>query len=155
RFVPVSGRSGKRLVLVSYGIAVALCGISATIFIVFLGFLSPSLESTLDSSALATIYVVATMFWVIFVLQDAVLIGLRRAPYVLVENTVFGVVKISLLVVFASVAPKSGIFLSWTIPLAAVVLVVNVFVFGRFLPEHAREELEHAEPMRRQHVSRY
>jgi O-antigen/teichoic acid export membrane protein len=155
RFVPVSGASSRRLVLMSYAIAVALGGISATVFVIGLNFFSPSLSDTLHGSMLAVIYVVATMFWVVFVLQDAVLVGLRKATYVLFENTTFGLVKIALLVVLASAFPASGIFLSWTLPLAAVVIIVNLIVFRRLMPDHAKQVLPTAEKFNRRHVSRF
>ena len=50
------------------------------------------------------------------------LIGLGRADWVLVENVVFGVVKIVLLVALATALPDEGIFASWTLPLILIVV---------------------------------
>jgi O-antigen/teichoic acid export membrane protein len=155
RFVPVGGRSTRRLVLISYGIAVGLGGLSATIFVIGLRWWSPWLTETLHGSLLGLVYVLAVMLWVVFVLQDAVLIGLRRATYVLVENTGFGIAKVVLLFAFAAALPTTGIFLSWTAPLVVVVLVVNVLVFRNLLPEHEERSEAFAEPITRSHVSRF
>jgi O-antigen/teichoic acid export membrane protein len=95
------------------------------------------------------------MLWVVFVLQDAVLVGLRRASYVLTENALYGVAKIVLLVALAAVAPQNGIFLSWTAPLLAVVVAVNLLLFSRFLPEHAKDPVENGEEIGRGHVTRF
>jgi hypothetical protein len=95
------------------------------------------------------------MLWVIFVLQDAVMIAVRRAMYVLVENTAYGIVKIVLLVGVAAALPTTGIFISWTLPLLAVVLVVNVAVFRVFLPNHADDPTAVKEDFNRTHISRF
>ncbi|MCU1427030.1 MAG: rane protein involved in the export of O-antigen and teichoic acid-like protein [Actinomycetia bacterium] len=155
RFVPVSGRAGARLVLVSYAIAVGLGGVSATVFVFGLRIWSPWLRETLHGPLLLAVYVLATMFWIVFVLQDAVLVGLRRATYVLVENTGFGIVKIVLLVALAGAFPHTGIFLSWTAPLLLVVLTVNWVVFRKLLPHHAAQPVAAPEPINRRHVSRF
>ena len=77
------------------------------------------------------------LVWSIFALQDMVLTGLRRAHWVLIENQVFNVVKIALLVGFASLAPGAGIFASWLVPLPIAILAINVLIFRRFLPRAA------------------
>jgi O-antigen/teichoic acid export membrane protein len=155
RFVPVSGRRSARLVWFSYAIAVALGGVSATVFVLGLGWFSPDLKTLLHGPLLAVIYVAATMLWVIFVLQDAVLIAVRRAMYVLLENTSYGIVKIVLLVGLAAALPSTGIFISWTLPLVAVVLVVNFAVFRLFLPGHAADATANHEDFNRKHISRF
>src|SRR4029079_17943340 len=93
--------------------------------------------------------IVSVMLWIVFVLQDAVLIGLRKASYVLVENSGYRILQIALLFAFASVIPKSGIFLSWTAPLVLIVLVVNVLVFRNLVPAHVVRTRAIAEPIGR------
>jgi hypothetical protein len=65
-------------------------------------------------------FLAATVAWCIFTLQDCVLTGLRRSIWVPVESVAFGVAKIGPLVVFA--APAAGIFASWRIPMAVVLV---------------------------------
>jgi O-antigen/teichoic acid export membrane protein len=157
RFVPVSGARTTRLVRWSYTVALALGGAAATVFMLglALNLWGKSFTEVLHGPVLGITFVVATMLWVVFVLQDAVLVGLRRASYVLTENALYGIAKIVLLVVLASVAPTNGIFLSWTAPLLVVVVAINLLLFGRFLPEHAREPVEAAEEVARNHVTRF
>ncbi|HEX2298738.1 MAG TPA: hypothetical protein VHH34_09505, partial [Pseudonocardiaceae bacterium] len=54
------------------------------------------------------------------------------------ENTVFGIAKIILLVLFAVTFPHNGVYLSWVIPMALLVLPINALIFGRLIPRHVR-----------------
>jgi hypothetical protein len=74
---------------------------------------------------------------------------------VLVENGLYGVAKIVMLIALAAVAPRTGIFLSWSAPLFVVVVAVNVIIFGRLLPEHAKDLVGAGEEVPRQHVTRF
>ncbi len=139
RFVPVAGGRTRRLVDVSYLIAVALGGVAAIVFVLGRNVWTPRLQPVLHGFGLGVLFVVTVMFWTIFVLQDAVLVGLRRATYVFAENTVFGIVKIVLLLAFAAALPTTGIFLSWSIPVIAVVFVISGLLFRQFLPQHMRD----------------
>ncbi len=155
RFVPVSGRSTRRLVLVSYAVAMGLGLVTSLVFLIGAHVWAPWLSEVMHGPGLGLVYVVATMLWVVFVLQDAVLIGLRRATYVLVENTGFGVLKIALLLALAAVVPGTGIFLSWTAPLLVIVVVVNVIVFGRLIPKHENDLETTTESIDRRQVGRF
>jgi len=155
RFVPVSGAATKRLVLLSYGIAVGLGLVSAVIFLAGLNLWTPRLRETIHGPGLFAVYIASVMLWIIFVLQDAVLIGVRRASYVLVENSGYGVMKIVLLFMFASAIPKSAIFLSWVAPLIVVVPVINLMVFGSLVPHHVERTREIAEPITRDIIGRF
>ena len=84
-------------------------------------------------------FILATALWVVFQLQDSVLIGLGRADWVLTETVAFGVIKIVLLVALATALPDEGIFASWTLPLVVVVVAVNVLVFRRLVPRHVAD----------------
>jgi hypothetical protein len=78
-------------------------------------------------------FVAATVVWGIFAIEDAALLGLKRAVIVPVENTVYGAIKLVLLLGFTAFLSAAGIFLSWVIPLAVVVPVVNWLIFRRYL----------------------
>ncbi len=76
--------------------------------------------------------------WAIFTLQDSVLVGLRSAFWVFVENGIFGIVKIVLLVLLVTVLPDHlGIYVSWMLPVIVAVPLVNVLIFGSLVPRHA------------------
>jgi hypothetical protein len=71
-------------------------------------------------------------------LQDAVLPALRSAVWVPLENIVFGLLKIALVVALAVVLPRDGVFLSWVIPIAVSVVPINLLIFARLAPRHVR-----------------
>ncbi|HEY1737160.1 MAG TPA: hypothetical protein VGI86_00530, partial [Acidimicrobiia bacterium] len=155
RFVPVAGSRARRLVETSYLIAVSLGAVAASTYILGRNWWSPWLDTTLHGPWLGLLFVVAVMTWVVFALEDAVLIGLRETIFVFFENTTFGVVKIALLIAFVAFARGSAIFLSWTVPLIAIVLIVNVAIFGRFLPRYHREYTGAVEPINAKVVGRF
>lgn len=136
RFVPVSGRHTKRLVVASYVIAVAFGTTASIVFVVGVGRFAPSLAPLLGQPRYAALFVASTALWCLFVLQDAVLVGLHRSATVLAENASYGVTKIVLLLVLASVLPDTGIFVSWTAPLIVIVVGINALVFRILRPRH-------------------
>jgi O-antigen/teichoic acid export membrane protein len=87
---------------------------------------------------MAATFVLSVVLWCVFSLQDGVLTALRRAAWVPVENALFGLVKLVLLLVFASVFVSGGIFASWNIPVLLAVIPVNVLIFGRLIATRAR-----------------
>src|ERR1019366_4329051 len=70
-------------------------------------------------------FTTAVVAWAIFPLQDGVLIGMRGAPWVAIENGIFGVAKIALLVAFAVALPHLGIYISWMLPVVISLPLVN------------------------------
>jgi O-antigen/teichoic acid export membrane protein len=84
----------------------------------------------------APLFVVAVVLWVVFTIQDWALTGLRATFWVPVENTSFSLIKIGLLPVFAAVAPVSGVFVSWTLPVIACIIPVSYFLFRKVVPTH-------------------
>ena len=77
---------------------------------------SPALVFLGASPLFALWFVLATMAWCIFTLQDNALAGMQQTVWVPIENTIFAMTKIALLLLFAWSAARYGIFASWTIP---------------------------------------
>jgi tetratricopeptide (TPR) repeat protein len=92
---------------------------------------------------LSVAFVVGTVVWGVFALQDYVLLGLQRPVVVPVENTVYAVAKLLMLLGVASLLPSTGIFIAWIVPLAINVPGVNWLIFRRYLKDWA---LATAEP---------
>ena len=65
-------------------------------------------------------------------------VGLRGAVWVPLENGTFSIVKIVLLLALATSLPHTGIFISWMVPIAISVPLVNAFIFVRLMQPHAR-----------------
>jgi aminoglycoside phosphotransferase (APT) family kinase protein/O-antigen/teichoic acid export membrane protein len=137
RFVPSAGVHTGRFIAASYAVCALTAGAAATIFVFGVGIWSPGLSMIRDSATMFAGFVLATMAWTVFVLQDAALTGLRRATWVPVENFAYGLAKVAGLVVLATVAPGTGIFLAWTLPLVILLIVVNRLAFTRVVSEHA------------------
>ncbi len=155
RFIPVAGRTTFRLVLFSYLTSIAVAGALAAAFLLGGRRLLPSLGLVDETTALAFLFVGATVTWCVFVLQDAVLTGLRQAVWVPVENASFSVVKLILLAAFASAFPRHGIFSSWVIGAVVTLVPVTVLIFVRLVPRHLAAGAPAAAPPSLRDLTRY
>jgi O-antigen/teichoic acid export membrane protein len=81
----------------------------------------------------------AVVVWTLFAMQDSVAIGVRAAPWVPLENGVFGVAKLLLLLAFAGIAPRLGVLSSWMLAMVPVLVLMTGLIFWRLLPRHAAE----------------
>jgi len=89
-----------------------------------------------------------------FILQDGILVGLGHAPWVPLENMLFGIGKLALLVVFAGTGPF-GIFESWTFAAAVIVIPFTALIFLRFIPLHMMRAVDNAQPLTRHELRKY
>ncbi|MEE1787359.1 phosphotransferase [Streptomyces sp. SP17BM10] len=145
RFVPPAGRRTGRLVARAY-LAAAGCGLLLGAgFVLLVPRLSPGLDF-LRSPPVAAGFAAATAAYALFVVQDGVLTGLRRADWVVLENTLFALVKLLLLVLFAAAGARAAILGSWGAGLAFSVLFTNTFIVCRAIPRHARRAAEDPGP---------
>lgn len=136
RFVPGAGRSAGRLIAYSYGVSsigALLCGLA---FVTVLPRLSTEWRFVGNSLPLALAFVIGVVVWGVFALQDAALLSLRHSAMVPLENLVYGVSKLLLLVIIALSLPSTGVFISWVIPLAITVPGVNWLIFRRYLKDN-------------------
>ncbi|KAF0960131.1 hypothetical protein MLGJGCBP_06795 [Rhodococcus sp. T7] len=133
RFVPTAGHRTKRLVAGAY----AACGLLALVVafcsVLLVRVISPG-TNFLDDERTQALFVVGTVCGTLFVLQDGVLTGLRRAAVVPLENVAFALTKVGLIVALAAALPSHGIFVSWTTSLAVTVPVVGAFLFMWAIP---------------------
>lgn len=134
RFLPVAGDRTRKFVARAYTMCVTFALIVASIY-VSLGFAQRFLPSALAWRAM---FVVATILWSIFVLQDSVLIGLRASRWVPVENILFALAKLALLPSLIAVAANQGIFLAWSAPVAGTIIAVSWYLFAKRIPDHQR-----------------
>ena len=140
RFVPTAGHGTRRLVRAGYATAICVALVASAVFVLGARFWTPRLATLVSRPTHAVWFVVATMIWTIFTLEDGVLIGLGEAHWVLVENSVFGLLKVVALFVVAIRLEQFGVFLAWTLPLVLVVIPVNHFLFRRAIPRRAGHE---------------
>lgn len=138
RFLPRAGGATFRLVTRSYALSVAIAGTVSLVFIAGVGFWSPRLAFLSQRPGVAIWFVLATMVWTIFVLEDSALTGVRSAVWVPLENLLYSVLKLAALPALVVAAPLLGAFVAWTAAVVPLVLAVNVLLFRRLLPAHAR-----------------
>lgn len=155
RFIPGAGRATGRLVVCAYLASVATALAASLVFVAGVDAWAPALGFLRSSAVAILLFTMATMAWCIFVLQDSVLTGLRQATWVPVGNTVFAVAKIALLLLFAAAFPQYGVFASWTLPLAVVLLPTNLLIFRRLIPRHVRATENQATPPAVGQIARY
>jgi hypothetical protein len=85
----------------------------------------------------AVLFTLAVPVYSVFCIEDPVLVTVRRSMVIPFENTTFGILKLLLLplLVFLNFRPTSLIVLtSWMIPLAAIVIPINIYLFTRAVP---------------------
>jgi O-antigen/teichoic acid export membrane protein len=133
RFVPVLGRLRRRFVATCYVVAVSAGVGCAAVFLLGLHLWAPALGALGSDPAMIAWFAAATAVYAIFALQDSALTALGSAVLVPVENVVYGLAKVALLVVLASASPRYGIFGSWTAALLVTVIPVNALIFGVLL----------------------
>jgi len=139
RYLPTAGSNARRWILVSYAIGCAVAIVCCTVFLLGVPVFAPSLGFLWADLWTAAWFVLATVIWTVFALQDLVLAGLRKAICLPIENTLFALAKIGLLLVLAASSLRGlGPFMAWTLSAAAAVVPVNLLLFGRILPEHDR-----------------
>lgn len=137
RFLPEAGRRAGRLVRYGYAASCVAALFISVAFIFVVPRLSPHWQFLSNSDPLKAAFVAATVVWGVFALQDSVLLGLQRPVMVPVENTVYGVAKLLMLLSIASVLPSTGVFIAWIVPLAINIPGVNWLIFSRYLKDWA------------------
>jgi O-antigen/teichoic acid export membrane protein len=133
RFAPRAGRSAGKLIAYSYAASAIVALAASLTFVLVLPRLSRPWHFLHSSPPLAFAFVLGSVGWGVFALQDSALVSLRRPAMVPAENFVYGMAKLLLLFLIAGLAPSTGIFVSWVIPLAITVPGVNWLVFRRYL----------------------
>jgi hypothetical protein len=146
RFLPRAGPDTRAFIVKTYLASALASGTISAGFLLTLDRWGPSF-SRLDGLRPGMGFTVAVIVWGIFTLQDAVLPSLRSAVWVPLENIVFGVFKITLVVGLAAVLPRDGVFLSWVLPVVASLVPINLLIFARLAPRHVRATADrHAPP---------
>ena len=141
RFLPNAGGKSKRLVFVTYAFAVSISTLLASIFLTAVEiFASPTSPLRLNTTQ-SIILVLSVASTAIFTIEDNVLVGLRRAKWVPVENGAFGILKIGALFALAYIGTAFALFSAWIIPLELTIIVMSVVLFRKFLPQSSKAHL--------------
>ncbi|MFD4458835.1 glycosyltransferase [Nocardia sp. NPDC058480] len=137
RFVPTAGRRTTALIAGAHVVSASLALIIAVGSVLAVGVFAPGTTFLSDDRA-QVLFVAGTVAVTLFVLQDGVLVGLRRTPVVPLANIMFAVTKLVLVVAVASTLPRYGIFASWTVASAAIVVLVGAYLFLWAIPRRVR-----------------
>jgi O-antigen/teichoic acid export membrane protein len=142
RFLPVMSTGTKRFVTRAYAMCSGVALIAAIIYLAA-GFGRSIIPASPGSRVL---FIVASVLWTIFALQDAALTGLRESRWVPVENVLFALAKLALLPLFLLVTKPQGIFLAWSVPVLGAVGGVSWYLFRRKIPAHEAMNPSSEEP---------
>lgn len=146
RFLPRAGRTSQSLVRSAYGISAGLAVLGSTAVMTYCTLVLPESDPLHVSLPFAGWFVLSTTLWSLFTLQDATLTGLRSAIWIPLENGIYGIVKLVLLVIVAQTSLADGVFTSWTLPVLALLVPITLLVFRRLLPRHAEESAADQKP---------
>lgn len=141
RFLPTAGREAAWLVGTGYAVAAVTTALASCVFMVVVRGWLPALAGFFVSWPLVVWFIVSTVLWSVFVIQDSVLAGLGRPEWVPAENAVHSLTKLVLVICLVPVFPHQGVFLSWTVAVLAAAVPVNLLLVTRLLPHHARRAL--------------
>jgi O-antigen/teichoic acid export membrane protein len=140
RFVPEAGPRVGRLLAAGYVSAGIVALLSSGLLVLALSAI-PALAPVLAATPSATgLFIVTAVAWTLFGLQDNALTALRRTVWVPVENAVFAVLKIALLVGLAGFAGTFAILVSWTIPMVVLIAIISAWIFRSVVPAYRRAD---------------
>ena len=137
RFLPTAGNDSARLVRLAYAVSAGLGTVAAAGVMIYLNLVHSPGDPLWVSPGFAIWFVVSTAAWSIFNLQDQVFTGLRSAMWVALENGVYGVVKLVLLVAVSFTSVSDGVFTSWSAPVLALLVPFTLLIARRLVPRHA------------------
>lgn len=135
RYLPIAGTADKRLVVGSYGLTAVLSLIFGALVAATSSIWSPTLSFLQEPGWIAG-FTLATAANTIFTLEDSVLTGLRAAHWIPLENSLYALAKLILLIALAALLPHAGPFVAWNTPLLPAILLVNFLIFRRLLPRY-------------------
>lgn len=142
RFVPIAGQRSARLAAGAYAVCLTVAATAALVYLAGSQYWASTgpITALRGDLGLAVLFVTGTMAWTVFQLQDGILIGLRATGILMIENTLFGVAKMGVIVAFAALALVRGyaITVSWVLPMLVAVALVNLVMFRSLFPRHMR-----------------
>jgi O-antigen/teichoic acid export membrane protein len=155
RFLPRAGTTSRDLVLGAYALSGGLAVVGSAAVMAFCHLVLAPGDPLHVSLGFGAWFVASTAVWSVFNLQDSALTGLRASVWLPLENGVYGLVKLGLLVLVGQTSLTDGVFTSWTLPVLALLVPVNLLVFRRILPRHVRETAAEQQPVERRVLARY
>ena len=134
RFLPATRSSTSRIIGWSYAASAATALVVGSVFVVGARWWADELTGVRDDLGTQALFVAAVAVWAVFILQDNVLVGLRTATWVPIENLAYAVAKLGGLVAIASIG-SWAVPIAWIIPALAILLPLNVGIFTMLVPD--------------------
>jgi O-antigen/teichoic acid export membrane protein len=134
RYVPVAGIKRRHLVGLVYGAGVAMA-LAVAIAFTFALATDLNVPYVAGDALSKAMFWVSVVVWTVFSLQDPVLIGIRRAFLVPIENTTYGLIKLVLLVALSAIDDPWTLLGIWVGGSAVLVAAVNGLLFRRLLEQ--------------------
>jgi len=134
RFLPVAGRFSATFVRRAY-LAVILLSLAVGVVFVLSDLATSVVGRDLFDRVL---FVVSVSLFAVFALQDSVMIALRITHWVPIENIACALAKLALLPILVIGAARTGIIVSWVVPIVVAVIIVNGALFSRELKTRVR-----------------
>ncbi len=134
RYLPVAGAATRTLILRSYAITIVLSLAIGVLVALTSDLWSPSM-GFLNEGLWPLGFALAVAAMTTFTLQDSVLTGLHGAAWIPLENSLYAVAKLVLLVAIAGLLPFAGPFVAWNAPLIPAIVFVNYLIFRRLIPK--------------------
>lgn len=133
RYLPIAGTATRRVITGTYAITITLSLVVGLLVALASEIWSPSL-SFLHSGGWLVGFTLATAGTTIFTLQDSVLTGLRTARWIPLENSLYAMGKLVLLLAVSAALPTAGPFVAWNAPLLPAIIVINYLIYRRLIP---------------------
>jgi O-antigen/teichoic acid export membrane protein len=138
RFLPDLGPESRRAVSLAYLLCGAVAIVIGSVFVLEAPRAAHGLSFLGNDTGLQVGFLATLLLWGFFTLQDAVLTATRRAPWIPLENGLFGLLKLAALPLLLASGLSHGVFLAWALPMALLLMPVSYLVFTRAIPEHVR-----------------
>jgi O-antigen/teichoic acid export membrane protein len=145
-FLPRAGVSAIALIVRAYAVAMSVGFLAGFAF----ASVAPHVTSVfepLDGAATAVGFGACVAAFAVFGLQDDALVGLRLARWVPIENALFGLAKLVLLLALGGGVGAVGILVSWIVPVACALVIVSGMLFTR-LRRHPVDRLPDLDGLR-------
>lgn len=146
RFLPRAGEHTARLIINAYVVGSLLAAVFGLGFVAWLGWWQPT-HALVSQPAFLAWFALSPVIWALFSLQDNALTGLRRPGWILLENSLYGLLKIGLMVLLVGPVSSYGIFASFVVPAALAIVPINLLIFARIVPSHMRRTRAQTETM--------
>ena len=155
RFLPRAGDATHALVRAAAAITVVSASLAAVVFAAGVHVGAPDLGFIASSPAAVLAAILAVVGSCLLVLVDGAFIGVRRAGWVPIKGSVYGLAKIVVLVICVSLVPRYGILVAWVAPTALVLAASAWLLRHRLLPAHHAASRADPEPLTTGAVARY